>query len=377
MGGAFTDKVTWRWCFYINLPFGAITGLFIIFFFQPPGGKTKASTLTWKEQIKLLDLEGTFFFIPGVISLLLALQWGGTKYAWGNGRIIALFVLFGVLIIGFVAVQIWKQEMATVPPRVFKNRNIWGCALFAAFQGAAFFVMVYYVSVLSASTGFIDLTCTKIPIWFQAIKGASAVRSGIMNLPLILSLVAISMVSGGLVSYIGYYTPFMIISSVLCAIGAGLMTTFDVNTPQPQWIGYQFIFGAGVGFGMQQTMIAVQACLQGNDIAVGTAIIMFSQTLGGALFIAVAENVFENRLVSNIVAANLPGLSAATVLNTGATQIQKVIPAQFLPTVLNAYNDALTNAYYVSVAMSSLTIIGALSIQWVSIKGKRIEMTAA
>lgn len=198
-----------------------------------------------------------------------------------------------------------------------------------------------------------------------------------MNLPLILSLVAISMLSGGLVSYIGYYTPFMIISSVLTAIGAGLMTTFDVNTPQPQWIGYQFIFGAGVGFGMQQTMIAVQACLKGNDIAVGTAIVMFSQTLGGALFIAVAENVFENRLVSNVVAANLPGLSAATVLNTGATEIQKVIPAQFLPTVLNAYNDALTNAYYVSVAMSCLTLLGALSIQWISIKGKRIEMTAA
>lgn len=185
------------------------------------------------------------------------------------------------------------------------------------------------------------------------------------------------MLSGGLVTYIGYYTPFMIISSVLAAIGAGLMTTFDVNTPHSQWIGYQFIFGAGVGFGMQQTMIAVQACLKGNDIAVGTAIVMFAQTLGGALFIAVAENVFENKLVSNVVAANLPGLSAATVLNTGATEIQKVIPTQFLPTVLNAYNDALTNAYYVSVAMSCLTLIGALSIQWVSIKGKRIEMGAA
>ncbi|KAE8550205.1 hypothetical protein EYB25_006426 [Talaromyces marneffei] len=360
MGGAFTDKVTWRWCFYINLPFGAITGLFIIFFFQPPGGKTKAVASTWQEQIKLLDLEGTFFFIPGVICLLLALQWGGTKYPWSDGRIIALFVLFGVLIIAFVAIQIWKGELATVPPRIFKNRNIWGCALYAAFQGAAFFIFIYY-----------------IPIWFQAIKGASAVRSGIMNLPLILSLVAISMLSGGLVSYLGYYTPFMIISSILTSVGAGLMTTFNVDTPQSQWIGYQFIFGAGVGFGMQQTMVAVQACLKGKDIAVGTAIVMFSQTLGGALFIAVAENVFANKLVSNVIAANLPGLDAATVLNAGATQIQKVIPAQFLPAILAAYNDALTNAYYVSVAMSCLTLIGALSIQWISIKGKRIEMAAA
>ena len=198
-----------------------------------------------------------------------------------------------------------------------------------------------------------------------------------MNLPLNLSLVAISMLSGGLVTYIGYYTPFMIVSSVLTAVGAGLMTTFNVDTPSSQWIGYQFIFGAGVGFGMQQTMVAVQACLEGSDIAVGTAIVMFSQTLGGALFIAVGENVFENKLVSNIAAANLPGLNPALVLNTGATQIQKVIPTEYLAVVLTAYNDALTNAYYVSVAMSCLTLIGALSIQWISIKGKRIEMTAA
>lgn len=198
-----------------------------------------------------------------------------------------------------------------------------------------------------------------------------------MNLPLILSLVVVSMLSGGLVSYIGYYTPFMILSSVLCAIGAAMITTFEVDTPSSHWIGYQILFGAGVGFGMQQTMIAVQACLEGDDIAVGTAIVMFSQTLGGALFIAVGENVFENKLVSNIAAANITGLDPAVVLATGATNIKTVFPAEFLPTVLTAYNNALTNAYYVSVAMSCLTIIGALSIQWISIKGKRIEMGAA
>lgn len=198
-----------------------------------------------------------------------------------------------------------------------------------------------------------------------------------MNLPLILGLVAVSMLSGGLVTYFGYYTPFMILSSVLTSVGAGLMTTFTVDTPQSQWVGYQFIYGAGTGFGMQQTMVAVQASLDGNDIAIGTAIVMFSQTLGGALFIAVAQNVFENRLVSNIEAANFPGLDPVAVLNTGATQIQKLIAPKFLPTVLTAYNNALTNAYYVSVAMSALTIIGALTIEWRSVKGKKIEMAAA
>jgi len=92
-----------------------------------------------------MDLEGTGLFIPGIICLLLALQWGGTTYAWASGRIIALFILFGILMIGFIAVQIWKQDRATVPPRIFKNRNVWGCAMFIGFMGATFMVMTYYV----------------------------------------------------------------------------------------------------------------------------------------------------------------------------------------------------------------------------------------
>lgn len=144
MGGAFTDRLTWRWCFYINLPFGAVTALFIMFFFTAPR-KMKKSTIGIKGQIMQFDLYGTALFLPGIVCLLLALQWGGSKYAWSNGRIIALFVLFAVFIAGFVAVQIWRQEKATVPPRVFKNRNVWSPALFIACLGAAFFIFIFYI----------------------------------------------------------------------------------------------------------------------------------------------------------------------------------------------------------------------------------------
>lgn len=130
--------------FYINLPFGGLTAAFIIPFFsiKRQGKKTQA---TWKEQVQKFDLHGTSVFLPAIVCLLLALQWGGSKYEWKSGRIIALLVLFGVLIIAFIAIQIWKQEDATVPPRVFANRNVWGSAFFGAMLGAAFFVMVYYL----------------------------------------------------------------------------------------------------------------------------------------------------------------------------------------------------------------------------------------
>lgn len=145
MGGAFTDRLTWRWCFYINLPIGAVTFFFILFFFKNP--KSLKTAKGWKEQIAELDLLGSAIFLPAVISLLLALQWGGTRYPWSNGRIIALFVVFGVLIIAFAGVQWWGQDRATVPPRLIKNRNVWGSAWYALAIGAAYFVLVYYVSI--------------------------------------------------------------------------------------------------------------------------------------------------------------------------------------------------------------------------------------
>lgn len=167
MGGVFTDKVSWRWCFYINLPIGVITIVGIAFFFQNPD-RAAVADLGWAARVKEFDLEGTAAFIPAIICLLLALQWGGTQYAWGSWRIILLFVLFAVLIAAFIGIQVWKKDQATVPPRIIKKRSVWAAAWYAFGLGAAFMLLVFY-----------------LPIWFQAVKGASAVKSGIMNLPLV------------------------------------------------------------------------------------------------------------------------------------------------------------------------------------------------
>lgn len=190
---------------------------------------------------------------------------------------------------------------------------------------------------------------------------------------MLLSLILFSAGGGIAVTLLGYYTPFVLASSVLMSIGAGLLSTFTVNTGIGKWIGYQVLFGAGVGNGMQNGLIMAQTVLPKRDIPTGTAMIMFSQTLGGAVFISVGQNVFTNRLLANIKQV-LPDFNPGLVLGTGATSLKNVIPAGDLPSVLVAYNDAIVKTFYVAVAMATVSIFGSALFGWRSVKGKKIEM---
>jgi MFS family permease len=355
MGGAFTDRVTWRWCFYINLPIGAVTIVIISLILKanPPPNPSPARTM--KDRLNQLDPFGTLVFLPSIVCLILALQWGGTTYSWNNGRIIALFVLFGVLMIAFFLIQRWKQETASVPPRLAKMRSIGAGFLFSLCLGGSMMLFVYY-----------------LPVWFQAIKGATAVKSGIMNIPLVLSLVIGSIIAGVCVSKIGYFTPFMILGSMVMSVGGGLLSTFTTTSNHPEWIGYQVVLGLGIGLGMQQSSVAAQTILERKDVPTGAALMMLAQSLGGAIFLAVAQTVFENNLVSG-VQTSIQGQHgqniAQLVLQAGATGIRSLVSPADLPPVLVAYNSAITKTFYVGVGLASASIIGALLMEWPSVKG--------
>jgi predicted MFS family arabinose efflux permease len=354
IGGTFTDKVTWRWCFYINLPVGAVSIIVAILILHLPNQKLDEPADGWRGKLKQLDPIGNLVFFPGIVCLVLALQWGGTKYPWKDARIIVLLILCGLLVLGFIAIQIWKQEDGTVPPRIIKQRSVAAAVFFGFFNGAGMMVMIYY-----------------LPIWFQAIKGVSAVKSGIMLLPMILSVVAGSISSGIIISRVGYYNPFFLLSSIIMPIGAGLITTFTPTTGHAKWIGYQVIFGLGLGFGAQQPLNVIQTVLGRSDIATGSALVMFLRFLGSAVFLPVAQNIFINSLVSKLT--NLPGIDADAITNGGATELRGLVSKENLDKLLADYNMAIVDVFYMVVATTSVTIFGSVLVEWRSLKARAKE----
>jgi hypothetical protein len=325
----------------------------------PPNAIIKHEKFTWKQRVLQLDPLGICIFLPAIICLVLALTWGGSTYPWKSGRIIALFVIFGVFAITFVIIQIWRGEKGTIPPRLVKKRSIWAAMVFGFFNGAGMMVLLYY-----------------LPIWFQAVKGVSAVKSGIMLLPMILSVVVGSMGSGAIITRIGYYTPFAIISSVISSIAAGLFTTFTPTTGHSAWIGWQVMYGLGLGCGVQIPMLVVQTVCDRADVSAATAVVMFIRFLGSSVFLAVAQSVFLSKLVKALT-SNLPDINANAVANGGATELRSLAPnAQDLTILLQDYNSAIINVFYITVATSCLTIIGALSLEWKSLKKRAAEHKA-
>ncbi|KAH7342758.1 major facilitator superfamily domain-containing protein [Rhexocercosporidium sp. MPI-PUGE-AT-0058] len=353
LGGVFTDEISWRWCFYINLPIGAVS-IVVIYFFLRIKRENNPDGLSFKARILKLDLIGASILVPAVICLLLALQWGGSTYPWKNSRIIGLFVGFGLLTILFIYTQIRLGDRGTLPPRLFKNRNVVCALAFALFFGSGFFAIIFYLA-----------------IYFQSVKGSSATKAGIQLLPLLISTVISSIVTGGLITAIGFYVPVMLFCMVLFSIGAGLITTFTIHTPFAEWFGYQVLCGAGIGVGFQGGIVVVQTVLPLSDVPVATACVSFFQTLGGALFIAVAQTLFQNGLLTGIQ-KYAPQLPAQRFLRSGATQIREILKElgqeDALDEVLRAYVDGLRGTFWITASCAIAAFFCCLGLQWKSVK---------
>lgn len=207
-------------------------------------------------------------------------------------------------------------------------------------------------------------------MWFQAIKGDSAVQSGIHTLPMVIPLVVASIISGQLISRIGYYTPFLIFGTCLTSIGAGLFTLFDgVRTSEGGWLGFQILYGLGLGCSIQAPNMAAQTVLPREEVAIGASLMFFGQQLFGAIFTTVGQNVLDNQLADRL--AGVPGISPGLIPNVGATGLLSLIPPQFRAVALDAYNDSLVECFRVGLIMACLTLPGALCMEWRSVKGRQ------
>lgn len=202
------------------------------------------------------------------------------------------------------------------------------------------------------------------------------VKSGIYTLPLVLSIVVSSIISGAATQKLGYYVPSMLLCPAIMAIGEGLLSTLTPATSSSRWVAYQFLTGFGLGFGMQTVNLAVQTVFRPEDVSTGIAISFFAQQLGAAVFVSVGQSILNNLLVARLVAEGVPGFAGGggsggaghLVSEMGATGLLDAVDKRFLPAVLEAYNFACTRVFMTGMGLAVATFGSALFMQWKSIK---------
>lgn len=255
VGGAFTSNVTWRWCFYINLPIGGLAAGIILFFYSPPPPLPFLGE-PLKEKILQMDLGGALTLVAAMVCYSLGLQWGGISLPWSHSKVIGTLVGFGLLLIFYGILQ-WQQgERAAMVGRLFR-RNVVVIMVYIDLLAGTFFLLVYY-----------------LPIYFQVVSGVSAAQSGIRNLPLILAQSVSTVVSGVTLSKWAYPQPFLLAGAALTAIGSGLLYTLKANTGSGKWIGYQLLAGIGIGWCFQVPVVTAQASVGPEDLPSATAMVL-------------------------------------------------------------------------------------------------------
>ncbi|KAJ3196633.1 hypothetical protein HDU82_001727, partial [Entophlyctis luteolus] len=283
VGGAFSDGITWRWCFYINLPLGALTVATVIIFlkFPLPDG-------TLSDKVKRIDFFGTAALFVAILAIVTPLQLGGSVWSWSAPQTIIILVLFPFLIGIFAFIELKVAKEPIVPPALFCNSSVPALLVAAFCIGAAFFSAVYYIS-----------------LFFQVVNGNTATQAGIQTIPLVFGVVILSVTSGIIVSKTGNYRIFLMLGPLFVIAGLGVTSSLNSTSYEVQKVFYLLILGIGCGCMIQTRVLAIQASVPRELIAIATAVSQTCVTLGGAFGVSVSGTVFNN-----IISGGVSGYSS-------------------------------------------------------------------
>ncbi|MEV8017713.1 MDR family MFS transporter [Streptomyces sp. NPDC086554] len=270
LGGFLTDRLDWRWVFYVNVPIGAIALLIIVLRLRLHTERVKAR----------IDYQGAALLSAGILALTLLGSWGGTTYGWASPQILGLGVLGAGALVWFARVERRAAE-PIIPPRLFADRNFTLAQILCFLVGGA---------MLGASS--------YLPQYMQFVRGASSTASGMLLLPLMAGMFGAQLLLGRITSKGGGYRAYTIIGGALTAVGGLAFLAVGADTPTAVTSALTLVLGTGMGFLMQSTLLITINSAEPRDMGAATGTATLLRTIGGSLGVAVLGAVYSSRLAS-------------------------------------------------------------------------------